>query len=116
MGQRLVLLYDSDPGIFSALMDAGKRLMNDPSTCPLYRLTHGLMFERRVWSEFLARQPMTVTYAHRRFEGLGNAPAVLKEQDGSVSVMLDADEIGRCKNIEELMSKIERGLLTGFAG
>ncbi|HVM90689.1 MAG TPA: hypothetical protein VMU11_02225 [Verrucomicrobiae bacterium] len=116
MSQRLVILYDSDPGFLSALADAGKRLMNDPSTSLLYRLTHGLIFEKRAWSDFLAKQPMAVEYHHRRFEGLAAAPAVLKERDGSISAIVTSEDIADCRSLEDLIKRVEAGVLTGFAG
>jgi hypothetical protein len=116
MSQRLILLYDADPGIAAAFLDAGKRLMNDPSTCALYRLTHGFLFEKRAWTEFLARQPIPAEYAHGDFQGLHGAPAVLKDQDGSIAVILSSEDILKCANLDDLMKKIEAGVLTSFAG
>lgn len=115
MGQRLIFLYDADSGILPALLDAGKRLMRDPSTCHLYRLTHGLLFERRAWSEFLSRLPMPVEYGHGEFAGLKVAPAVIREQDGEISVIVSSEELERCPDLARLVKKIDAHLLTGFA-
>ena len=115
MGQRLIFLYDADGGIVPALLDASKRLMNDPSTCQLYRLTHGLLFEKRAWTEFLSRLPMPIQYEHGEFAGMKVAPAVIREQDGEISVLISAEELEGIANLEQLIKKIEAHLLTGFA-
>ena len=115
MSQRLIFLYDADSGILPALLDAGKRLMNDPATCHLYRLTHGLVFEKRAWSDFLSRLPMPFEYAHREYAGLRSAPAVIREQDGGISVLVSSEELEKTPDVHQLIKKIEGNLLTGFA-
>jgi hypothetical protein len=115
MGQRLIFLYDADSGILPALFDAGKRLMNDPSTCRLYRLTHGFVFEKRVWSDFLSRLPMPFEYGHREFAGIRTAPAVIREQDGGISVLVSTEDLEQLTDTQQLIKKIEAHLLTGFA-
>ena len=89
--------------------------MNDPSTCHLYRLTHGLLFEKHAWSDFLSRLPMPVEYAHREFAGMKIAPAIIREQDGEISVLISAEELEQCPDVATLVKKIDAHLLTGFA-
>ncbi|MEI7511987.1 MAG: hypothetical protein WCK01_00825 [Candidatus Uhrbacteria bacterium] len=115
MSQRLVLVYNADAGIPAACMDAYKRVMNDPTTCRLYRLTHGYFFERRAWSDFLARIPQLSVYAHREYSGLRGAPCVMREQDGEVTVILTSEQIDQCKDVLHLIKTIEGSLLTSFA-
>ena len=115
MGQRLIFLYDADSGILPALLDASKRLMNDPSTCHLYRLTHGLLFEKRAWSDFLSRLPTPIEYAHGEFAGMKIAPAIIREQDGEISVLVSTEELEQCSDLATLVKKIDAHLLTGFA-
>ncbi|NBC16051.1 MAG: hypothetical protein GVY18_01905 [Bacteroidetes bacterium] len=114
---RLILVYNADAGLFNALTDTAHKLLS-PQTydCRLCALTYGAFSMRTAWKDFLDDLGLPLAFYHRdEFErGTGRSdvdlPAVLIEDEGTLSVLVPAAEIDACDDLDDLMAAVEAAL------
>jgi hypothetical protein len=117
---RLVLVYNADSGVFSAVADSVHKLLA-PETyaCGLCYYTHGALGMKRAFRDFLERLAVPAAFFHRDEFGkhYGETgivlPAVLWEtEEGALEVVVPAEALGVDPAAEEagmqrLMAQIE---------
>ncbi|GAB7016402.1 hypothetical protein [Methanogenium cariaci] len=106
----LVFVYNADSGVFSELKDYVHKAVS-PSTydCPLCALTYGSTGMKKEWNTFLKELDFRVEFLHRdemakKYPAVGvPLPAVFKKSGSSMNLVVNAGEIGACRDLEELM-------------
>lgn len=75
----LVFVYAADSGKLNALLDSAHKLLS-PSTyaCRICQLTHGMMSEKKQWTDFIKQLELPAEFLHRdelkkRYPALANA-------------------------------------------
>lgn len=106
----LVFVYNADSGVFSELKDYVHKAVS-PSTydCHLCKLTYGKTGMKREWKKFLQELGFRIEFVHRdemakKYPAVAvPLPAVFKKSGSSLNMVLDAGEIGSCRDLEDLM-------------
>lgn len=115
----LVLVYNADAGLFSAVTDYAHKLLAPSSyACDLCAVTHGHLGMRRRWRAFLEGLGCPVRFLHRdEFTGADVAlPAVLWEDGETVEVLLSAEDIAACAGTDEPLAALEEALRDALDG
>ncbi|MEM6908578.1 MAG: hypothetical protein AAF494_07845 [Pseudomonadota bacterium] len=122
---RLILVYNADSGLLTALMHAVHKQVS-PSTypCSLCALTYGLVSMRGAWKRFLNSFDLDLVFHHRddftqAFPALGTAgprevalPAILLADPGDEPrVIIPAEALDQMHDLAELMEHLEAQLL-----
>lgn len=119
MGQRskLVFVYNADSGLLNDVISvAHKALSPKTYSCSLCRLTFGVYSMRKPWKAFIKTLNVEVEFLHRdvmtQRYGLADIPlpVVLEQVDSNVSVWINADDMNRCQNLDELIELVQRRL------
>lgn len=106
----LMVVYDADSGFFRELKDYVHKAVS-PSThrCVLCGLTYGSTGMNPEWKAFLKGLDISVEFLHRdemarKYPAVGvRLPAVFVKSGPFLNLILNAAEIGLCKNPEDLM-------------
>lgn len=106
----LVFVYNADSGVFSELKDYVHKAVS-PSTydCPLCALTYGKTGMKREWKKFLKELGVRVEFVHRdemakKYPAVAvRLPAIFKKSGQSLNMVLNAAEIGSCRDLGDLM-------------
>ncbi|WAI00161.1 hypothetical protein [Methanogenium organophilum] len=106
----LFFVYNVDSDIFSELKDYfHKAVSPSPYDCPLRALTYGSTGMKREWKKFLMGLDFRVEFLHRdemskKYPAVAvPLPAVFKSSNHSLNLVLNAGEIGSCRDLEDLM-------------
>lgn len=105
----LVFVYNAESGLFNALSDAAHKLLS-PETyqCQLCALTHSAFRMRGDWKRFLATLALPLEFLHAdelrsRYGATGvPLPAIFRREGASLAPLVNAEEINRCRTLEEL--------------
>ena len=116
----LLFVYNADSGLFNAVADAAHKVFS-PATyqCNLCKVTYGWLTERTAWRRFVAELPVRCTFLHRdelkaRYRTLNVAlPAVLCITNDTPAVCLDADALGGCADVDDLIGLVRARCLGG---
>ncbi len=117
---RLILVYNANAGLFSALTDTAHKILS-PETyeCRLCFHTYGTFGMLRPWKEFLEQLGIPLAFYHRNEfrsafpQSQVALPVILKEEEGEYSPLVSAEDINACENLDELMEKVTAGLEKG---
>ena len=111
---RLVFVYNARSGTLNSLIDSGHKLLHPNSySCRLCQLTHGLINEKKAWTDFRDRSDFEFIFYHKdEFEKKYPTmtieyPAILKEEDNSMKLLFDSDRINSMSSLDELIQLIE---------
>jgi hypothetical protein len=111
----LVMVYNADGGLFSALGDAAHKLLS-PATypCSLCAITYGAARMKREWRDYLARLGAEITFHHRddfaaawpdaRFA----FPVILMKADGQLAELVTARALDAIRDVAQLTALIDR--------
>ena len=116
----LLFVYNADSGVFSELKDYVRKAVL-PSTydCPLCALTYGGTGMKKTWKDFLKTLDLSVEFLHRdemakKYPAVGvRLPAVFIKSGKSLNLLINAGDIGLCKDLEELMDLLTYKLKQG---
>ncbi len=114
---KLIFVYNAEEGLFNALSDTIHKVFS-PATydCRLCYFTHGLLGMLRGWKQFLESLGCSLAFYHRpdfrrEYQRHDIAlPAILAETDGTLNLLITADEINACQELDELMSLVTSAL------
>ena len=114
MTRRLVFVYAADSGLLNTAIDMAHKVLS-PETypCQLCALTYGPLGMRRRWAAFVRRLPHPALFLHRNefvrgYPGTEAVlPALLMEEEGRLSVLVDGDAVRGCRDLDELMTLVE---------
>lgn len=116
----LLFVYNADSGVFSELKDYVHKAVS-PSTydCPLCALTFGSTGMKKRWKYFLNDLDVKVEFLHRdemakKYPAVSvRLPAVFIQSGHSLNLLINAGEIGLCRDLEELMDLLTYKLKQG---
>ncbi len=111
---KLILVYNADDGLFSAVTDSIHKIMS-PSTyeCSLCRFTFGMTSMHKDWRNFLSAIKAEKTFLHRnefrkQFPNYDvELPAIITETEGKLRTIVPAHDINACENLEALISIVD---------
>ena len=116
---RLILVYNADNGLFNAITDTVHKVLSPRTySCSLCRFTYGVRGMVLRWSNYLESVGHDLEFLHRNEfrERFGDAnvelPLILVEDEGDLDVVLSADEINTCEDLDELIERLEAKLAT----
>ena len=114
MSKHLIFVYNADSGLFNTVTDIAHKILS-PSTynCNLCAITHSYFSVRENWANFVKELPLKCEFLHRdEFIRKYNRqdsklPAIFQlEQDMTIKEVIAADQINKCKTIDELKQLI----------
>ena len=108
----LIVVYNADGNMLSALVDAVRKVVAPASyECPLCQMTHGALTMRGRWRSFVNELPNAVRTYHRDefLEAFPDAqmalPALLTQRAGGrPEVLVGAEELRGMKGVEDLIA------------
>ncbi len=106
---KLVFVYNADSGIFNLLTDiAHKTFSPQTYSCNLCAITHSNFGMKKEWKEYLESLDTPLEFLHadefkakyrlKKFE----LPAIFKEENSSLILIVDAATINECNSIDDL--------------
>ena len=114
----LIFVYNADSGLFNTITDAAHKILSpDTYACSLCRVTYGWFSERGAWRDFIAGLGMDCRFLHRdefraRYPHQEIAlPAVLRVGAEGLALCVDAEAIGRCANVDDLIGLLRERCL-----
>lgn len=106
---RLLFVYNADSGIFNTVTDIAHKIFSPETySCNLCAITYGNFGMRTEWKEYLESLQADFEFLHRDelMEKFGRTdislPAVLLDKEDAIEELIGADEINRCKSLEDL--------------
>jgi hypothetical protein len=110
---KLIFVYNADSGVFNLLTDIAHKIFSPQTySCNLCAITHSNIGMKKEWKEYLASldnpleflhaDEFKVKYQFKRVE----LPAIFKEENDSLILLIDATAINQCKSIEDLKRRL----------
>ena len=115
---KIIFVYNADSGVFNLLSDVAHKIFSPQTySCNLCALTHSNFGMRAEWKNFLEtlENPLEFLHANEfkdkyKFEKVA-LPAVFKEKNGELSLLLTASAINECSSMQELKKVLRSKLL-----
>lgn len=111
----LIVVYNADSGKWNAYLDMAHKIFS-PSTyaCKLCAITHGIFKVEKEWAAFVESIDTEITFLHRdewlqHYDQDAELPAIFRERDGTISVLISAREMATM-DLRELQQSIEERL------
>lgn len=118
----LILVYNADSGLFTALADAAHKLLS-PATyaCSLCAITYGAFAMHRAWRDFLGSLPLKKRFHHRddfriAWPGIDiPLPAILIQRNGQEpQLLIDAATLAVQPDLPALIATIRAALARNY--
>ncbi len=114
---KLVFVYNADSGVFNLLTDVAHKIFSPQTySCNLCAITHSNFGMKKEWKEFLESLNTPLEFLHAdefeakyHFEKV-ELPAIFKEENCSLILMVDAAAINECNSIDDLKQYLYRNL------
>lgn len=110
---KLVFVYNANSGMLSQLVDFAHKIFK-PSTykCELCALTHHSLGERLMWKVFKRGSDADLNFYYipefqEKYKVSFDYPVILVENNNSLSVLMNKDELRGIKDLEELITQLE---------
>ena len=110
---KLVFVYNADSGVFNLLTDVAHKIFSPQTySCNLCAITHSNFGMKNEWKEYLETLDTPLEFLHAdEFEtkyqfGKVELPAVFKEENGSLILMVNAAAINECNSIDDLKQRL----------
>lgn len=110
---KLYFIYNANSGVFNSLSDiAHKTLKPETYQCNLCKLTHGLLFEKKKWTNFNAQLKIETEYLHKDFlpkklQGLSKTyPIILLEQNSTIETFISTAKIEEIISLDQLIEMV----------
>lgn len=118
--KKLVFVYNANSGIGNSILDSAHKIFS-PATynCKLCDITFGVFKENAVWKNFRETTAVELEFLHKdefkeRFPKSkalhGSLPVVFTELDGSLEVVISAEELNAISTAEALIGLIKEKL------
>ncbi|QCR22458.1 GTPase [Pontibacter sp. SGAir0037] len=116
MEPKLLFVYNAETGLFNKMTDFAHKIIS-PATyaCSLCALTYGNFTIKQEWAAFLRQLPLRVEFIYKndwKFSHIHNHyPLVgLHASDGSLQLLLEAEELNELKSLKQLMLRLDQVL------
>lgn len=115
----LVFIYNAESGLFHGLTDLAHKIFS-PQTyqCNLCAITYSTLGMREEWKRFLDDLNFAYEFLHadelRERYGIREIalPAIMRKEGKDLQPWISADEINRCRTMDDLRALIESKLAT----
>ena len=118
MADALVFVYNADSGLFNTLTDTAHKLFS-PATyaCNLCAMTYSALGMKKEWKEFLDTINMPLEFLHRdelkeKYGTEVKLPAIFRKSGTELNLVIDANSINKCKDIDELKQLLNNKVQT----
>lgn len=115
--EEVLFVYNAESGYIQAALDIAHKIISpDTYKCSLCTLTHSEFTVRQEWKSFINELTMTVRFYHRdEFEELYpgerfDLPVILHKQDGTLTILLTANQISEFKTTRDLIRTLNNAL------
>lgn len=114
---KLLFIYNANAGIAAGILDSIHKTVS-PSTypCSLCAITYGAVRMDPQWKAWLKAQPFESVFFHRPDfraaypDVVADLPAIFRQRDGSLEILVGADEFGGAATVDKLIALIEQRL------
>jgi hypothetical protein len=114
----LIFVYNAKAGVLNGVMDSIHKMVSpDTYECDLCAITYGLFAMNKHWRAYLKSLPMPAHFYHKPdFEAahpaLGSVglPIIGLESEKGVTLLLNADAIKGCPDVNALISTLDQAL------
>lgn len=111
--KKLIFVYNADSGFFNTAADIAHKITS-PETyqCQLCALTHGYFKIKSQWDDYLKQNDVNFVFYHRdefkKHHGnlSDELPAIFRETDSGVEVVVDRSRIEQLQNLDELIALV----------
>ncbi|GAB3818369.1 hypothetical protein [Pontibacter rugosus] len=112
---KLLFVYNAETGFFNKLTDMVHKIVSpDTYACSLCALTYGKFTMFEDWAEYLQSLPLKVEFIYknewRHKEVYDKYPLVALRQNGSITLLLKAEELNSMKSLAELKGSLNEAL------
>lgn len=110
----LVFAYNADSGLLNSVLDIFRAFAPRTFKCHLCELTFTPLGLKKRWWEHIKGLNIPLVFVHRnelkKKYGIGNVdlPAVFKPGGDRLQLLIDADEINRCRDLDGLIRLVDR--------
>lgn len=106
---KLIFVYNADSGVFNLLTDVAHKIFSPQTySCNLCAITHSNFGMKKEWKEYLESLDTPLEFLHAdefkakyQFEKV-EMPAIFKEENDSLFLLVNATTINECNSIEDL--------------
>lgn len=106
---KLIFVYNADSGVFNLLTDVAHKILSPETySCNLCAITHSNFGMKKEWKQFLESLNTPLEFLHAdefkakyQFEKV-ELPAIFKEENASLILMVNAAAINECNSIDDL--------------
>lgn len=118
MSDRLIFVYNANAGIAAGIMDSIHKTLS-PATyeCSLCAITYGAFAMDRRWKAWVKALPYEAVFHHRPDFRAAHPeardialPAILRERDGHLEMLLGPGEIAAAASVDALIAALEARL------
>jgi hypothetical protein len=109
----LIFVYNANSDALNAVLDFAHKIIS-PSTysCDLCKLTHSNFGQRTEWKQFVEKSDVKLEFYHidefeKKFNQSFNYPIVLRKTSTQLEIVLNALEIAKIKDVQDLIETIE---------
>ncbi len=110
---KLIFVYNADSGLFNQVTDAAHKIfLPETYQCALCQLTYGNFSIKKEWKEFIESLDVETTFLHKdefskAYPNLTiKPPAILKEQNDEVELMISAVQLRNLSSLDELIHQV----------
>lgn len=122
-GLKLVMVYAGDSGLFNSVLHYAHKIIAPESYgCQLCMLTSGALGTEKSWTLFLKELALPVSFLHRDElialdprKASDKLPVVYAQRDGALDLIVKADEIDACVDLQSLMDVVRARVETARA-
>ena len=112
---KLVFVYNADSGVFNLLTDVAHKIFSPQTySCNLCAVTHSNFGMKKEWKDYLESLKTPLEFLHAdefknkyQVEKVG-LPAIFKEENGNLTLMVNAVTINECKSIDDIKECIQQ--------
>lgn len=112
----LIFIYNANSDALNTVIDFAHKIIS-PSTysCDLCNLTHSNFGQRAEWKEFVKKTDINLKFYHidefeEEFNKAFKYPIVLKKTPGQLDTVLNASEISKIRDVQDLIETIKSHL------
>jgi hypothetical protein len=121
--ERLILIYNADAGLASAILDSTKKLLR-LKACSLCTITHGLLKEKQEWQQCQQEFGVPIDYLHRdevpaalQTKIRGDLPVIFAGVNHEQILLLTSEQLANCRGSvaklkEQLLEQVARNNLS----
>jgi len=113
MKPTLIFVYNAESGLFNAITDMAHKIFSPQTySCHLCALTHSNVGMRKEWKRFIESLELPSQFLHanelaaRYSVGSLSLPVVLIKKGESIEILVEANVINGCQNIDDLKEVI----------